>query len=133
MQTFAIVKTDNEQQIVYGWASVVLNADGSPVVDTQRDIITPAELEKAAHRYVLKSRDGGVMHEETGVSKLVASLVTTPEIVKALFPAVHEGAIPTGWVVGFKILDAGVWKRVKDGELSEFSIHGIGDRVPVEV
>lgn len=133
MQTFAIVKADEDQRIVYGWASVVVNPDGTPVIDSQDDIITPTELEKAAHAYVLKSRDGGVMHEETGVAKLVASLVTTPEIVKALFPSAHAGAIPTGWVVGFKVLDDKVWKRVKSGELSAFSIGGRGTRVPVEV
>lgn len=133
MQTFDIVKISDDQQIVYGWASVIANPDGTPVIDTQNDIITPAELEKAAHTYVLKSRDGGVMHEETGVAKLVASLVTTPQIVKALFPSVHAGAIPTGWVVGFKVLDDQVWKRVKSGELAGFSIHGVGDRIPVEV
>ena len=133
MQTFAIVKTDAEQRIVYGWASVIVNDDGSPVIDNQNDIITPAELEKAAYQYVLKSRDGGVMHEETGVAKLVASLVTTPEIIKALFPNVHAGAIPTGWVVGFDVINEDVWKRVKDGELTGFSIHGGGDRIPVEV
>ena len=133
MNTFALISKDDERREVYGWASVITNADGSPVIDTQDDMISAAELEKAASHYVLKSRDGGVMHEETGVAKLIASLVTTPEIVKALFPAVYAGAIPTGWVVGFRVTDEKVWKRVKSGELAGFSIHGVGDRVPVEV
>lgn len=133
MQDFAIVHKLDEQQIVYGWASIVTNPDGSPVIDSQDDIITADELHKASVHYVLKSRDGGVMHEETGVAKLVASLVTTPEIVKALFPQAHAGAIPTGWVVGFRVFDEKVWKRVKSGELSAFSIGGRGTRVPVEV
>lgn len=133
MQTFEIVRKDDEQRIVFGWASVVVNPDGSPVVDLQDEVIRPAELEKAAYDYVLKSRDGGVMHEETGVAKLVASLVTTPEIVKALFPNVHDGAIPIGWVVAYKILKEHVWKRIKNGELTAFSIGGRGTRVPVEV
>lgn len=132
MTEFAVCKLNDEQQIVYGWASLIQNPDGTPLVDRQGDIILPDELEKAAHEFVLKSRQGGVMHERTGVAKLVASFVTTPELVKALFPTAHAGTVPVGWVVGFKVTDPTVWKRVKDGELTMFSIHGTGERVPVE-
>jgi len=126
---FRIAKVSPER-VVYGWASVVEEA-GQPIVDLQGDIIAPAELERAAIDYVLKSRDGGEMHERRGVSTLVASLVTTPEIVKALFPAIDATKVPVGWVVAFKIHDDAVWKAVQDGQYIGFSIHGTGQREAV--
>ena len=132
MTAFAISKVDESLQTVWGWASLATDADGTLVVDAQGDVILPAELQKAAHDFVLHSRDGGVMHETTGVATIVESLVTTPETIAALFPTVAKGLIPCGWVVAFKVTDSSVWKRVQSGELSEFSIHGIGDRVPMK-
>jgi hypothetical protein len=42
-----ILKADDEQRIVWGWASVITE-DGVPVVDTQGDVIRPETLMKAA-------------------------------------------------------------------------------------
>lgn len=132
MTPFTIAKISEELQTVWGWASIVVDGAGHPIVDSQGDIIPVAELQKAAHNYMLHSRDGGVMHEETGVATLVESLVTTPETVAALFPNIDKSQVPVGWAVAFKVTDHAVWKRVKSGELSCFSIHGTGDRIPVE-
>jgi len=132
MTHFAISKVSDEMRTVWGWASQIEDAAGNPVVDSQGDIILPDELQKAAHDYLLHSRDGGVMHEETGVATIVESFITTPETVSALFPGIAKGAIPVGWCVAFKVHDTEVWKRVKSGELSGFSIAGTGERVPVE-
>jgi hypothetical protein len=33
--------------------------------------------------------------------------------------------------VGFKIHDAGVWKKIQDGEYRAFSIGGTGSRIPL--
>lgn len=133
MTSFAISKISDELQTVWGWASVIEDAQGQPIVDSQGDIILKQELQNAAHDFLLHSRDGGVMHEETGVASIVESLVTTPETIAALFPGVAKGSIPVGWAVAFKVSNAEVWKRVKSGELAGFSIHGVGERVPVEV
>lgn len=132
MPSLAISKVDDELHVVWGWASVITDEQGQPVVDSQGDVILPHDLQKAAHNYMLHSRDGGVMHEETGVATLVESLVTTPDTIAALFPNVAKGAIPTGWLVAFKVTDPAVWKRVKDGELAAFSIHGTGERTLLE-
>lgn len=131
--TFVFAKQDAALQTVWGWASVVLNEDGTPVVDSQGDVIEPQELQKAAHGFLLHSRDGGVMHEETGIATIVESLVTTPETIAALFPKVAKGLIPVGWCVAFKVHDRKVWKRVQDGELLAFSIGGVGEREEIEV
>ncbi|MFB3778335.1 MAG: XkdF-like putative serine protease domain-containing protein [Bryobacteraceae bacterium] len=119
-----IVKIDTEQQLVFGWASVVFDQDG-PVVDRQGDVIDASELEKAAYAYVLESRVGGEMHRTTGVAKLVESIVFTKQKQEAL--GIDLGK--TGWWVGFKVTDPDVWAKVKKGELRSFSIHGKARRV----
>jgi hypothetical protein len=63
------------------------------------------------------------------VGHIVASLVTTPDVVKAFFgPGVH---LPVGWLIGVKYYDTKVFKRVITGELRMFSIQGRADSVEV--
>lgn len=128
---FLFAKADESLHTVWGWASIVEDEAGQPVVDLQGDVILPTDLQKAAHDYLLHSRDGGVMHEATGVATIVESLITTPDTIAALFPRIEKGLIPTGWAVAFKVHDESVWKRVLSGELAGFSIHGTGERIPV--
>jgi hypothetical protein len=117
-----ILKSDEAQQVVYGWAGKYVGADGKPLVDLQGDIIEPEEVEKAAVDFMLEHRASGIMHEGKSVGTIVASLVTTPEIVKALFGS--EAVVPVGWLIGVKYPDKEVYKRVVSGELSMFSIQG---------
>lgn len=129
---FQIVKVDQPQQVVYGWANVSATPDGELVTDRQDDIIEPAELERAAIQFMLDSRSAGVMHKGAGVGDVVASLVTTPDVVKALFgESAATAAIPVGWLIGVKFEDVNVFKRIVRGELKAFSIQGTAERVPV--
>ena len=121
---FRVLKADGDQQLVFGWASVSTKG-GVPIVDKQDDIITSAELEKAAYDFVLYSRTQGDMHARRGVGRMVESCVFTAEKQAAL--GIDLGM--EGWWVGFKVDDTGVWKRIKAGELPEFSIGGKGERV----
>ena len=114
---------------MYGWAMVSKTPSGRDVVDLQGDVIDPYDLERAAIDFMVTSRDSGVMHKGAPVATAVASLVTTPEITKAL--GVPEGVLPVGWVIGVKIHDGETWDMVKRGDLRMFSIEGTADRVPV--
>src|SRR5216683_7979433 len=92
-----VLKADPKQQIVFGWAGVYVDADGGLLEDLQGDMISPDEIEKASYRYVLEKRESGVMHEGKTVGSIVASLVTSPEIVKAFF---GDAKVPVGWIIG---------------------------------
>lgn len=116
-------KLNIEQRLVYGWASII-EENGQPLVDGQGDVITPAELVKAAHRYVTDSRAAKVMHEGGKMGEMVESVVFTRQVQDALGIDLNK----TGWFVGFKIYDDEVWQRVKEGELAMFSIGGRGKR-----
>jgi hypothetical protein len=122
-------KIDEDQQLIFGLASVAVSADGTPVEDLQGDIIPSAELEKAVYSYVLKSRQGGTMHEEMGTARLVESFVVTSEKLGALLKGLGVEADISGFQgvaawVGFKVDDPETWARVKSGELASFSIGG---------
>ena len=126
-RAFEILAKREDVRVAYGWAMVAATAGGERIVDLQGDLIEPSELEKASVEFMLAYRDSGVMHKGAPIASVVASLVTTPELTKAL--GIPDGHVPVGWVVGVKIHDEAVWKRVKDGELRMFSIEGDADRV----
>ncbi len=130
MTGFAIIRKDQAQQVVYGWASVSVD-DGELVTDLQGDQIEPDELEKAVVDFMLNYRaqeagGAGVMHETGPKCEVIASLVTTPDIVKAFGLGPN---LPIGWILGLKVLDADTWKRVESGELKALSIQGSAERV----
>lgn len=115
-----IAKVDEDQRLVFGWASVVEAEDGSPLEDLQGDVISTDEIEKAAYRFVLDSRKAGEMHERTeGIGRLVESFVLTAEKADALGISKRSG-----WWVGFKIDDDETWAKVKKGDFRMFSIGG---------
>lgn len=128
----AIVKTDVPQRNVFGWASVVAKADGSPVVDLQDDVIEPEELEKAAYDFILKWRDSGDMHDggpTTG--RVIESMVFTLEKQQAL--GIPAGTMPVGWWLGVHVDDPATFEKVRSGERAAFSIEGQAVREPIEV
>lgn len=127
-------KIDSDKREVFGWASVV-ELDGKPVVDRQGDWITPDEIEKAAYKYVMDSRKGGHQHRREGdapfhASDMIESIVFTPEkISKMGLP----DDFPVGWWVGYKVRDDDTWTKVKNCDVTGFSIHGSGKRVQTGV
>jgi hypothetical protein len=123
-----IKKVDADQQLIFGWASVV-EKDGKLIIDKQGDVIPVEELENAAYEFTLNSRNHGDMHRRTGMGKLVESMVFTKDKQSALGIDLKQ----VGWWVGFKVSDAELWAAHKRGERPEFSIGGAAIPVKVEV
>lgn len=121
-----LVKFDDEQRIVYGWASVI-SEDGIPVKDRQGDIIMADTLEKAATEFMTYVRVGKEMHEGNQVGQFIHSLPLTKDLAEALGIQSNR----EGWIVAMKVHDDEVWKRVKSGELPAFSIGGRAQRIEV--
>ena len=114
-----ILKVDDEQRMVFGWASVVTEK-GEPVIDRQGDVIEPETLVKAVNDFMEHVRVGKAMHTGEQVGVVVHSLPITKEIGDALgIQSDREG-----WVVAYKVYDDAVWEMVKSGELAAFSIGG---------
>lgn len=116
---YEIVKADKEKQIVYG---VALRANRP---DSQNDIITKEEIEKAAHRFLIESRRGDLQHKEMLSDqdfKVVESAIARVDER----PHIQAG----DWVLAVKLSDR-LWKQVKDKKINAFSIRGVGRRRPV--
>ena len=121
-----IVSKDEDQQLIFGWASVV-EEGGNAVVDSQGDIISESELEKAFYDFVLNSRNAGEMHMRKDAGSLIECIVFTKEKQAAL--GIDLGLI--GAWVGFKV-DAESFAKVKEGTYKMFSIGGKGVKTYVE-
>lgn len=112
-----IAKVDHEQRLVFGWASVVADMNGSEVVDAHGDVMSPHVLEDAVYDYMLALRQDEAVgevdldHAERGVGRVVESMVLTAEKAEAM----GIEAPQYGWWVGVKIDDDDTWERVKDG------------------
>jgi hypothetical protein len=115
----SITKVDEEQQMVYGFASVI-EENGQAVVDLQDDVITEKELIKAAHEFMRNSRDGHSMHAGITKGDIPESIVLTKTLQAALGVDIQK----VGWLIGYHVSDPDTWDRVKKGELQAFSIGG---------
>ena len=118
-----VTKMDDDQRIVYGYASVI-SKDGEPIVDRQGDIITAGELEKAASEFMLSNRIGKTMHSGEPTTTIIHSFPMTDEIKKAYqIESPYEA-----WLIAVKVHDDQTWDMVKRGELKDFSIGGKATR-----
>lgn len=129
---FSIYKADEDKRLIFGWASVAVRTDGEQVVDLQKDMIDPEDLEDAVYDYVLEFRDSGEEHiaDLRKKGRMVESVIFTKEKMKAM--GIPEGVVPEGWWIGFYIDDDDAWEKVKDGTYQMFSIEGQGVREAVE-
>jgi hypothetical protein len=123
-----VVKMDDEQRIVWGWASVVTE-DGKAVVDTQGDVISPEEMEKMANSFMLDVRKAKAMHEGGQIGEVIHSMPLTNELMKA-FDIYSDRE---GWLIAMKVHDDDTWSEMKKGRFTGFSIGGkAGSREAIE-
>lgn len=128
-----ILKVDEEQGRVYGWA-YKFTADDQQVVDHSGDVIdsdkSKAQFEEAVITYVKDHRTGDLDHEQFGVSRLIEAAFITKE--KAGLMGIETAQ--EGLWVGYEFnrdtpegLEA--WNTAKSR--GSFSIVGRGRRYPL--
>lgn len=125
---FQISKSVEDKQMVFGWANIAKEANGSFPIDWDGDVTKPEDLEAAAYTFVLKYRATGEQHEGEAKGQLVESVMFTKEKQEAL--GIPEGIVPEGWWVGFHVPDKEVFAKIKSGEYEMFSVQGDARRVP---
>lgn len=114
-----VLKMDDEQRIVWGWA-YVSTEDGKLLVDTQGDSIEPIEMEKMATNFMAGTRAAKVMHKGEQVGDFIHSFPMTNDLMKAF--GIHCDR--EGWIVGMRPASEAVWKDYKSGKYTGFSIGG---------
>lgn len=122
---------DMAAQLVFGWANVSVQEDGTTPMDWQGDIIETPVLESAAYNFVLEHGLANQEHEYgTECGWLVESMMFTKDKMAAM--GIPEGTLPEGWFVGFYIPDPVVYQKVVDGEYNMFSIEGRARRIELD-
>ena len=116
-----IIKMDDEQHLVYG---LVLVPD---VEDLQGDIVSKEDIEEAAHDYLVHSRLIKAQHRSPTDADVVESYVTPVDV------QLGKGIAPAGsWIMVTKIHSNAMWDAIKKGDITGYSIGGIGTREPIQ-
>lgn len=123
---YRVTKADDEDQNIFGWASIAVHKDGTTEVDADDDIIDIRDLELAAYDFVMDARGSGEDHNGAPADAvLIESMVFTPEKIEAM--GLPVDTVPQGWFVGFHVPDADAYLRAKS-EKAAFSIEGTAVR-----
>lgn len=123
---------DDAKQIVY---SVVLSPG---VRDSQGDIASAEEIEKAAHGFLVKYRKHDVQHSECAIEAATVESYVAPVDFEIQAPdgSTHK-VLKDAWVMGIHIADRAIWERCSKADhpepLTGVSIGGTGVRIPEAV
>lgn len=118
-----ITKVDSEKRLVYG---IVLEPDE---VDAHNDTIGEEVIEEAAHAFLAnynRETQLGLMHRLFGnIGVALAQSYIAPSDLKMGGQDVKRGS----WLMVVKVIDDNVWKKIKAGEITGFSIGGLATMV----
>ena len=111
----------NDERYVLG---IVLEPE---VVDAQGDIYSADEIRAAAHRFMEEFGGLGLMHRlrVNGEVKVLESFLAPTDFTVGDI-TVRKGT----WMLAVRVLSDELWDRVKNGDLTGFSIGGSARRVP---
>ena len=116
-----VTELDVDKNLVFGWASISIQKDGTQLSDLQGHSIDIDDLEQAAYNFTIDYRKTGEMHGGEALGDMVESFVVTPDKLEQM--GLAPDALPLGWWVGFKVPPT-VFAKVKTGKYRMFSIQG---------
>lgn len=114
------VKFDEDLKLAIGFA-MVCKENGDLYWDTQDDHIPESSMLDASLDFMANSRVGKTMHDGDKTGDVVFAFPLTTEIAKELNIKTNK----TGLLIGFRPTDATTLTRLRNGELTGFSIGGI--------
>jgi site-specific DNA-adenine methylase len=115
-----LLKTGDERYVL----GIVLEPE---TVDAQQDIYSAAEVREAAHTFMAKYRNVGLMHQGLVNEKVkILESYLAPVTFTLDGTQVRKGT----WLLAERILDDELWAQIKSGELTGLSIGGSATRHP---
>ena len=114
VSVYPVDKADDDEHIVYG---VVYEPDEE---DAQGDMANEIEIRKAAYGFMEKVQSFKVMHKGKKVKVKVLESYIAPVEFKMALQTIKKGS----WVLSVRVLDKKIWKAIKDGDLTGFSMAG---------
>jgi DNA adenine methylase len=112
-----IAKVDDERRLVYGG---VLEPG---VEDTQGDIATAEAIEEACHRWLARYRVVGEQHHKVARPVEVVECYVAPQAIVLGAQGFRKGT----WILGVRVVSDSLWRDVKAGVYTGFSIGGYGE------
>lgn len=114
VSVYQIDKTDKEEHIVCG---IVYEPDTE---DAQGDMASEIEIRKAAYQFMEDVQVFKVMHKGKKVKVKMLESYIAPADFTIASQSVKKGT----WVITLRVLDKAIWKAIKDGKLTGFSMAG---------
>jgi hypothetical protein len=115
-------KAPDDRQIVFG---EVLVPDET---DAHKDFATADDIERAAHLWLARFQDRGVMHNRIVNSKIE---IYESYIARTNLTIGGRKVKKGTWLLMVHILDSDLWAKVKKGEFTGFSMGGFARRTKV--
>lgn len=129
--TARVAKLSDELGLVFGWA-LTTKANHVDYIDLQGDNVVEEDLIKVAAEWMSAGGAADTMHDRVHDGGAVFCMPMTYEVAKAFFGDKIGGELGTyGLMVAIKpsVED---FAKFKTGELTGFSIDGMGERTPYE-
>ncbi|MED4749941.1 XkdF-like putative serine protease domain-containing protein [Brevibacillus choshinensis] len=119
-----IAKADKAKQIVYG---LVYEPDEE---DAHGDTMTADEIEKAAHGFMERQSTYNIdkQHDLDADKGYVVESYIAPVDMELGDQEIKKGS----WVAGVKVTDDDTWEQIEKGEITGFSMWGVGKREKIE-
>jgi hypothetical protein len=109
-----VLKSKKEERVVYG---IVYEPD---VKDSQGDEANAEEIRKAAYQFMEEVQSFKVMHKGQNVRVRILENYIAPVDFKIEDKSITKGS----WVLVTRILDPKIWKLIKKGKLTGYSMAG---------
>lgn len=102
-------------------------------VDAQEDIMTPEDVQKAAHWYMENGQVIKLRHGKDPIQKdAPLKAVVLESYIAPVDFMLGEGQVKAGdWVAAVRFDDQGIWDKIESGEYQAFSVGGVGTRQEV--
>ena len=114
-------KSDDIKKIVYGEVYVPGEKD------TDGNWMTTEEIEKMSHKFMQNLRNTQI--DKNHNNQAEEGIVVESFIARPNDPDFTEGA----WVLATKIQKDETWELIQKGDITGYSIQGIGELIPEEV
>ena len=119
-----IFKVSEEEHIVGGIVYEPMKED------VQGDYATEKEIRDACYYYMEHSKKFKLQHKGEQITQKINILENY--IVPANFEVDKQKVKKGSWVLIIRVLDAGIWKDIKEGRVTGFSMAGLAHRRKVE-
>lgn len=119
VKLLSVRKDDEEKRIVFG---VVLEPEET---DAQADVVGHDQIERAAHLWLARLQNRGIQHKKLANTKLeIYESYVAPADFEVGGQKVKKGT----WLLMYHVTDDELWKAIKDGEYTGFSMGGFARR-----